>query len=84
MPHCRAFSKARAEELEDEGRAGAARLAEILEDPAPYLNSVLLLRVLAETSSIVLVALVVADDFDGLWTPLHASPSRSWSSSASC
>ncbi|WP_332644618.1 hemolysin family protein [Aeromicrobium sp.] len=62
------FSKARAEELEDEGRAGAARLAEILEDPAPYLNSVLLLRVLAETSSIVLVALVVADDIDGLWT----------------
>ncbi len=63
-----AFSKARAEELEDEGRPGAARLAEILEDPAPYLNSVLLLRVLAETSSIVLVALVVADDIDGLWT----------------
>ncbi len=63
-----AFSKARAEELEDEGRSGAARLAEILEDPAPYLNSVLLMRVLAETSSIVLVALVVADDVDGLWT----------------
>jgi len=62
------FSKARAEELDDEGRAGAARLAEILEDPAPYLNSVLLMRVLAETSSIVLVALVVADGVDGLWT----------------
>ncbi|MEO6604063.1 MAG: hemolysin family protein [Aeromicrobium sp.] len=61
------FSKARAEELDDEGRAGAARLAQILEDPAPYLNSVLLMRVLAETSSIVLVALVVADDVDGLW-----------------
>ncbi len=61
------FSKARAEELDDEGRAGAGRLAEILEDPAPYLNSVLLMRVLAETSSIVLVALVVADDVDGLW-----------------
>ncbi len=61
------FSKARAEELDDEGRAGAGRLAEILEDPAPYLNSVLLMRVLAETSSIVLVALVVADDIDGLW-----------------
>ena len=62
------FSKARAEELGDEGRSGAARLAEILEDPAPFLNSVLLLRVLAETSSIVLVALVVADDVDGLWS----------------
>ena len=61
------FSKARAEELDDEGRAGAGRLAEILEDPAPYLNSVLLMQVLAETSSIVLVALVVADGVEGLW-----------------
>ncbi|WP_254052248.1 hemolysin family protein [Aeromicrobium sp. A1-2] len=62
-----AFSKARAEELEDEGRSGAGRLARILADPAPYLNSVLLVRVLAETSSIVLVALFVADHVDGLW-----------------
>jgi CBS domain containing-hemolysin-like protein len=62
-----AFSKARAEELDDEGRSGAGRLVRILEDPAPYLNSVLLMRVLAETSSIVLVALVVADELDGLW-----------------
>ncbi|MRJ78033.1 DUF21 domain-containing protein [Aeromicrobium sp. SMF47] len=63
-----AFSKARAEELEDEGRSGASRLSRILADPAPYLNSVLLLRVIAETASIVLVALVVADELDGLWT----------------
>jgi CBS domain containing-hemolysin-like protein len=62
-----AFSKARAEELEDEGRGGAGRLARILEDPAPYLNSVLLVRVVAETSSVVLVALFVADQVDGLW-----------------
>jgi CBS domain containing-hemolysin-like protein len=65
-----AFSKARAEELEDEGRGGAGRLARILEDPAPYLNSVLLLRVVAETASVVLVALFVADQVDGLWTRL--------------
>ncbi|MBC7632588.1 hemolysin family protein [Aeromicrobium sp.] len=63
-----AFSKARAEELEDEGRGGAGRLVTILEDPAPFLNSILLMRVLAETSSIVLVALVVADELDGLWS----------------
>jgi len=62
-----AFSKARAEELDDEGRSGAARLVRILDDPAAYLNSVLLMRVLAETASIVLVALVVADKLDGLW-----------------
>ncbi|MEV7395912.1 hemolysin family protein [Aeromicrobium sp. NPDC092404] len=65
-----AFSKARAEELEDEGRGGAGRLARILEDPAPYLNSVLLVRVVAETSSVVLVALFVADQVDGLWQRL--------------
>jgi CBS domain containing-hemolysin-like protein len=65
-----AFSKARAEELEDEGRGGAGRLARILEDPAPYLNSVLLVRVVAETSSVVLVALFVADHVDGLWRRL--------------
>ncbi|MCW2823978.1 MAG: hypothetical protein JWQ91_895 [Aeromicrobium sp.] len=63
-----AFSKARAEELEDEGRSGAGRLAHVLDDPAAYLNSVLLLRVIAETASIVLVALVVADHMDGLWS----------------
>lgn len=65
-----AFSKARAEELEDEGRGGAGRLAHILEDPAPFLNSVLLVRVIAETSSVVLVALFVADQVDGLWQRL--------------
>ncbi|MCW2790444.1 MAG: hypothetical protein JWP56_2747 [Aeromicrobium sp.] len=63
-----AFSKARAEELEDEGRSGAGRLAHVLDDPAAYLNSVLLLRVIAETASIVLVALVVADHMNGLWS----------------
>jgi CBS domain containing-hemolysin-like protein len=62
-----AFSKARAEELETEGRSGAAGLVRILDDPAAYLNSVLLMRVLTETASIVLVALVVADHLDGLW-----------------
>ena len=65
-----AFSKARAEELEDESRGGAGRLAQILEDPAPFLNSVLLVRVLAETTSVVLVALFVADQVDGLWQRL--------------
>ena len=62
------FSKARAGELDDEGRGGAARLGVVLTDPAPYLNSILLVRALAETSSIVLVALVVADVVDGLWS----------------
>lgn len=61
------FSKARAEELTDEGVAGAKRLARILEDPAPYLNSVLLLRIIAETAGVVLVAAIVADRVVGYW-----------------
>lgn len=61
------FSKARAEELAEEGRGGAGRLVRILDDPAPYLSSVLLLRVLCETASVVLVAFVVADELTGFW-----------------
>lgn len=67
------FSRARAQELGDEGRAGALRLVDIIDDPAPALNTVLLLRLLAETASIVLVALVVADRVDSLpWRLLFA------------
>jgi CBS domain containing-hemolysin-like protein len=62
-----AFSKARAEELRDEGHGGAARLESILEDPAPFINTVLLLRIVAETAAVVLVAFVVADAIDGTW-----------------
>lgn len=61
------FSRARAAELAEEGRGGAAPLGRILEDPAPALNTVLLLRVVCETAAVVLVALVVDDYVDGLW-----------------
>lgn len=62
------FSRARAEELVEDGRSGAKALTRILDDPAPYLNSILLVRILAETASIVLVAAVIADLVEGLWT----------------
>ena len=62
------FSRARANELSEEKRGGADRLGRILDDPAPYLNTVLLLRVFCETASIVLVTLVVANRLGGLWT----------------
>lgn len=62
------FSRARAEELADAGVAGAKRLERILEDPAPYLNSVLLMRIIAETAGIVLVAAIVADRVEGYWS----------------
>ncbi len=56
-----AFSRARAEELHEEGRAGASRLGTILDDPARYINSVLLMRIVAETAAVVLFAVVVVD-----------------------
>ena len=42
------FSRARAEELQAEGQAGARRLVTMLADPAPYLNTAILLRLLCE------------------------------------
>ena len=60
-------SRARAHELAAEERGGAARLLKIVDDPSPYINTVLLLRMVAETTSIVLVAFVVADAFDSTW-----------------
>ena len=42
------FSRARAEELKAEGRAGAVRLVKLLDDPARYLNTALLMRLLCE------------------------------------
>jgi CBS domain containing-hemolysin-like protein len=59
------FSRARAEELRGEGRPGAARLVMILDDPARYLNTALLLRLLCEIAAIVLVTQLVRDVWDG-------------------
>ena len=54
------FSRARARELVEEQRTGATRLVTILDEPARYLNCVLLLRVVGETAAVVLVTLEVA------------------------
>jgi CBS domain containing-hemolysin-like protein len=51
------FSRARAKELVEEQRTGAGRLVTILDEPARYLNCVLLLRVVCETAAVVLVTL---------------------------
>lgn len=61
------FSRARAEELVGEGRAGAVFLRRILDDPARYLNSLILLRLLAEVFAIVLVTLRVDEAVDSFW-----------------
>src|SRR4051795_8502572 len=61
------FSRARAEELLAEGQPGSRRLVTMLADPAPYLNTALLLRLLCEISAIVLVTRVMMRAFDGVW-----------------
>ena len=55
------FSKARAEELANEGKAGAQRLLRIVEDPPRYVNTALFLRLLCEIGAIVLIAVVMTN-----------------------
>jgi CBS domain containing-hemolysin-like protein len=55
------YSRARAEELVAEGKAGAKRLVAILDDAPRYLNTALLLRLLCEIAAIVLVTQLVRD-----------------------
>ncbi len=63
------FSRARAEELLEEGRGGARRLIQLLEDPPRYLNALLFLRLLAETSSVVLATTLILDALGaGQWS----------------
>ena len=59
------FSRARAEELEDDHRTGAGRVMQILDDPPRYLNTALFLRLLAETSAVVLATLMIQDALGG-------------------
>ena len=54
------FSRARAEELSAEGRAGSKPLLEILDDPARFLNTALFLRLFCEVAAIVLVTQFVS------------------------
>ncbi len=63
------FSRARAEELRAEGRAGAKRLVMILDDPPRYLNTALLLRLLCEISAIVLVGTWARDAYQDALLP---------------
>jgi CBS domain containing-hemolysin-like protein len=59
------YSRARAEELIGEGRAGAGRLVALLDDRARYVNTAILLRLLCETGAAVLLTLVVLRWYDG-------------------
>ena len=61
------FSKGRAQRLLDEGRGGAQKLVDITQDPAPTLNTLLFVRILAETVAIVLVSLFIFGRFAATW-----------------
>ncbi len=67
------FSRARAEEIVAEGKAGSKPLLQILDDPARYLNTALFLRLFCEVSAIVLVTLFVARRTDGWWATVLIS-----------
>ncbi|MFW6205095.1 MAG: hemolysin family protein [Actinomycetota bacterium] len=61
------FSKARANDLVAAERRGATRLRELVDDPAPAVNTALLLRIAAETTAVVLVAVLLVSLFGMRW-----------------
>ncbi|HET8604337.1 MAG TPA: hemolysin family protein [Marmoricola sp.] len=68
------FSRVRAEDLHDEHRPGSARLLTLLDDRPRYLNTALFLRLLFETSAVVLVTLMVAHGLGrGRWLAVLVS-----------
>jgi CBS domain containing-hemolysin-like protein len=60
-------SRVTADELERAGRRGAARLQQVVADPARYLNVLTLLRVACELVATVLVTVVCLDRFSTTW-----------------
>jgi CBS domain containing-hemolysin-like protein len=62
-----AFSKSRADGLVASGRRGARWVRRLVEDPAAALNTALLLRLAAEITAVVLVAVVCLELIDTLW-----------------
>lgn len=61
------FSRARAQELLQEGRGGARRLVAVLEDAPRHLNTALLLQLLCEIAAIVVVTLHIDERLDAAW-----------------
>ena len=67
------FSRARAEELQAEGRPGAKRLVVLLDDLPRYLNTALFLRLFCEIAAIVLVTLELNAAYDSWWPTVLTS-----------
>ncbi len=60
-------SRVAADDYERQGRHGAQRLRQVLDDPARYLNLLTLLRVSAELVATVLVTIASLNLFDTVW-----------------
>jgi CBS domain containing-hemolysin-like protein len=58
------ISRVRVQELVDQGRGGAQRLLTIVTDAPRFLNTALLLRIVCETTAVVLVTIVTVDVVD--------------------
>ncbi len=55
------YSRAHAQELAEEGRAGAKRLLVLLEDPPSFTGTISLLRVVSETTAYVIITVLVLE-----------------------
>ena len=63
------MSRVRAEELLDEGRAGATALVRVVGDTAAYLSVLSFVRVIAESTAAVMVTLAAVVLVEGTWQP---------------
>ena len=63
----RGVSVSRAERLLEDGRPGAKRLLNIATDPAPYINTSLLVAAILEVTAVVLVTVVIAAHTEVTW-----------------
>jgi len=61
------MSRVRAQRLVDGGRRGAPRLFRMTQDPAPFLNTSLFVRLVLEASATVLVAIVFFENMSADW-----------------
>lgn len=66
-------SRVRAQELLEEGRAGAGALVKVVGDSAAYFSVVSFVRVIAEMTTAVLVTTAVVRAVDGTWKPLFTA-----------
>lgn len=61
------MSHSKAEELAADGKAAHQRVLDMVADPAPFINTAMLVRVISEVTATALVALLIFGHFDLPW-----------------